>query len=77
VATVPEGKPDTPTPPAPAARPEPPKPADAPVPVAKHDETIPGGAYVVDGVVRDANGNARDDCKIVNGTIVKKADSSK
>ena len=36
------------------------------------DETIPGGAYIVDGVGRDANGNERTDFKVSkDGRIVR------
>ncbi len=40
-------------------------------PVNALDETVPGGAYIVDGVVRDANGNELKDYKVQDGKIVK------
>ena len=40
------------------------------------DETVPGGAYIVDGRVLDANGNERSDYEVRDGKAVKKGDAS-
>lgn len=41
------------------------------------DETIPGGAYIKNGVVVDAEGKTRDGWTVVDGVATPLADKSK